>query len=375
MKKLTAIVLCLLVISFVISTLFISGCAEKEEIQIGVILPLSGNIAWLGEMHKWGIDLAIEEINSQGGIKGRKIELIYEDDQNDPQKAVSAFRKMITTDNPIVIITAMSNSGMAVRPLAEENKIILFANGNHPELVKGNEWVFRIFLTSEQEAEVMAKIAVEDLRLEKVAILYINDASGEGGKSVFEKIYTNLGGKITITEKYDRNSVDFRSEVTKVISTKPDAVYLIGYGNAAGQVLNQLKELGYKEKILGTSNFGGPPISEIAKEAIEGSVFTTPLYDPQVPTLQIEEFITKIKSRSGKTAQWNTAMEYDGIYVIKQALEKTKQINGVSLRNALTEIIEFEGVVGKYKYKSREWLPSVTIKVYKNGKIESYERR
>ncbi len=364
----------IIVIVAVFIIIIVATHVKKEPQQITVIgiLPLTGSSSWLGDMHKWGIELAAEEINFQGGINGKKIRVIFSDDQNNPEQAVNAFRQAITTEHPIIAITAMSTSGLAIRSIAKENHIILFANGNHPELVKGNEWVFRIFLTSEQEAEVMAKTAYYDLKLKRIAVLFIDDASGEGGKNSFEKYYITSGGKIPIIEKYDKNGIDFRSEATKAIATKPEAIYIIGYGNACGKLLNQLKELGYKGQVLGTSNFGGPPISEIAKESIDGSIFTTPFYDPQKPTAKIEEFMAKVKSRYGKTAQWNTAMEYDGMYIIERAMASINKIDAESLRKALTEITNFEGVAGKYTYQEREWLPDLTIKMYEDGQIKNY---
>lgn len=364
----------ILVVVAIAATALSFGCAKKpSEIKIGAILPLSGPAGWIGELRKMGFDLATEEINSQGGIRGKRLKIIYEDDRNEPLQAVNAFRKLVTTINPPAIMVAMSASGMAVRPLAKETRTVLFADGNHPGLVKGNEWAFRVFLTSEQEAEVMARIAFKDLGFRKVAVLYIDDASGEGGKNVFEKYYTELGGKIPIAEKYDKNGTDFRAEVTKVLHLNPEAVYVIGYGNAAGKLLNQLIELGYKGKILGTMNFGGPPLTEIAPVPLEGSIFTTPFFDPRIPTSKTKQFIDKIKARYGKEPYWITATEYDAIYIIKEAMSKLDRIDGEHLRKVLLEVTEFEGAAGKYEYRTREWLPDLTIRTYKNGELKPYE--
>lgn len=377
MKRLTTnnrLLIILLTVVFIITGAGLSGCTMKpKEIKIGAILPLSGPAGWIGELRKMGFDLATEEINSQGGINGKRLKIIYEDDRNEPLQAVNAFRKLVTTIHPPAIMVAMSASGMAVRPLAKETKTVLFADGNHPELVKGNEWVFRVFLTSEQEAEVMAKVTFKDLGLKKVAVLYIDDASGEGGKNVFEKYYTELGGKIPIAEKYDKNGTDFRAEIAKILPLKTEAVYVIGYGNAAGKLLNQLIELGYKGKILGTMNFGGPPLTEIAPVPLEGSIFTTPFFDPRIPTSKTKQFIDKIKARYGKEPYWITATEYDAIYIIKEAMSKFSKIDGEHLRKALFEVTEFEGAAGKYEYRTREWLPDLTIRTYKNGELRPYE--
>jgi len=372
MKKIWITIGLIAVVVLVILLAVTQTKKELGEIKIGAILPLSGPSSWIGELRKMGFDLAVEEINSQGGVNGKKIKILYEDDKNEPLQAVNAFKKLVATAHPPVIMVAMSSSGMAVRPLAQETKTVLFANGNHPNLIKGNEWVFRVFLTSEQEAEVMAKVALRDLEIKRLTLFYIDDASGEGGKKVFEKRYTDLGGEILAMEKYDKNGTDFKTEVAKILPLKPDAVYVIGYGNAAGKLLNQLIELGYKGKILGTMNFGGPPLSDIAPVPLEGSIFTTPFFDPRIPTSKTEEFINKIRSRYGKDPYWITATEYDTIYIIKKAIEKIKSINGQSLRKSLLDVSEFEGAAGNYQYELREWLPALTIRTYKNGKVQPH---
>jgi len=375
MKKLWIGILIIALVALAIVFFVNQTKKEPEVIKIGAILPLSGPTAWLGEMHKWGIDLAVDEINAEGGIEGKKINIIYEDDQNDPKKAVSAFRKLENTENPQIVITAMSNSGMAVRPLAKKYETILFANGNHPGLVEGNEWVFRIFLTSEQEAKEMAEIAYENLGIKRIAVLYINDESGEGAQKAFKSHYETYGPEVLISEKYEKDGTDFRSEISKVLSTRPNAVYVIGYGNAAAKVLNQLIELGYKNLILGTSNFAGPPLTEIASEPLENSIFTSPYFDPRLQDSIVQNFVENIQEREDKTPQWNTAMEYDGIYVISKAIKESKTLEANNIRKALETVSKFDGVAGKYRYENREWLPKVVVRTYKDKTLKLYRMK
>jgi branched-chain amino acid transport system substrate-binding protein len=230
-----------------------------KEIKIGAILPLSGNTAWLGEQHKWGIDLAVEQINAMGGVNGKKIIVLYEDDKNEPLEAVNAFNKLLITHHPSIVITAMSGSSMAILPIAEKNKVVLFANCGYPGITDKSEWVFRNFITSTQEAHVMARFSFEELGVKELAVLYIDDAYGEGGKNIFEEEYTRMGGRILAIEKYDKNGTDFKTEIAKIRSVEPKALYILGYGNATSIMLRQLRESGYKGIILGTNNFSGPP--------------------------------------------------------------------------------------------------------------------
>lgn len=369
MKKISSVMVCLFVISLVISMVFISGCAEEKEIKLGAILPLSGNTAWLGEQHKWGIDLAVEEINSKGSISGRKLVIIYEDDQNDAKTAVNAYQKLVTTVNPALIITAMSSSSMAVYPLAEKDSIVLYANCGHPEIANLSVWVFRDFLTAKQEAETMAQICYERLNVKKLALLYIDDAYGVGGKESFKKTYK---GKILTQEKYDKNGTDFRTEITKVLSKRPPAIYVFGYGNATAEILRQLKQFGYKGLILGTNNFTGPPVADINKEILKGSIFTAPQFG-----LTESDFSKRIIDKFGKEPQWNTAVEYDAIFMIAEALRKSEEgLGGEPFRRALLNVGDYKGIAGQYTLNADgEWILELELRTYQNGKQIVYESK
>ncbi|MCK4329643.1 ABC transporter substrate-binding protein [candidate division WOR-3 bacterium] len=366
---------CVLVIALLAIFVANIGCKKQiEEIKIGAILPLSGNTAWMGEQHKWGLDLAIEDINSAGGVNGMKLRVIYEDDKNEPLQAVNAFNKMARSHHPSIIISALSNSSMAILPLAEKEKVVLFANCGHPEIAERSKWVFRDFLTGVQEAEAMAKLCVEELDIKEVALLYINDAYGEGGKNIFEKAYPQYGGRILMIEKYDKDGTDFRTEIAKVLGTKPEAVYLFGYGNATGIALRQLRELGYKGIILGTNNFSGPPVTDLARDAIEGAIFTAPYFTPEIGEENIQKFVQRVKTRFGKEPYWNTAVEYDAIYIIAEAIKIAKKYDGESLRKALEKVGDFEGIGGKYSYHlDGEWRLKLTVRTYKHGDRVPYE--
>jgi branched-chain amino acid transport system substrate-binding protein len=373
--SISLVVLCTLAL---VTLFFTPGCAKKrpepKEIKIGVILPLSGNTALLGEQHKWGIVLALEDINSKGGINGKKLIAVYEDDKNEPLEAVNAFNKLIGSFNPPVIVSGMSSSSMAILPKAESEKIVLFANCGHPDIAKNSKWVFRNFLTGTQEAAVMATLCIKEFDVKELGILYINDSYGEGGKNAFELSYSQLGGRILQMEEYDKNGTDFRTEITKMLASNPKAIYVFGYGNATGIVLRQLKELGYKDIILGTNNFSGPPVTTVAGDSIEGAIFTAPYFSPEVGDQSIQEFVGRVKKRFGKEPYWNTAVEYDAMWILAKAMKIAARCDGQSLRDDLEEIGNFEGIAGIYEYNNREWQLKLTVRKYLNGKRVIYNK-
>lgn len=369
-------IFCWMLIIGLIISLGMLGCAKKEEkeIKIGAIMPLSGNAAWLGEQHKWGIDIAVNEINTKGGINGRPLKIIYEDDKNNPLEGVNAANKLLTGNKLPVILCVASTTCMAIYKKMEENNVVLFANCGHPEIASLSDWTFRNFLTGLQETKNMAELSINKLRMNELAVLYINDSYGDGGFHIFSEAFSDLGGKIIASEKYDKDGTDFRTEITKILAKKPKAIYVIGYGNPTVKLLNQLKEFKYNGQLLGTNNFSGPPISELAKTALEGSIFTAPSFFSEGGNPKISEFILKVKTLYDKEPQWNTAVEYDAIYILAKAIGNARSPDGKSIKEELAKISNYEGIAGLYKYSQTtgEWMLGLAVMTYRNGEQIPY---
>ena len=348
---------------------------QPEVIKIGAILPLTGSAAEIAEQHKMGMDFAVQEINKKGGIKGKKLEIIYEDDKNDPKNTVTAFNKLTDVEKVPVVFTVMSSPSMAVYPLAEKKKVVLFANCGHPEITELSEWVFRNFPTGKHEARKMVWFAYEKLGIRRLAILYINDAFGEGAMKVIKEEFKKRGGKVLVAEPFEKNKVDFKSQILRVISSHPEAIYIYGYGKANGLVVRQTREAGYKGYILGSYNFSVEPTLSLAKEALEGSYFTSPAFDINTKKEKVKEFIERFKKVYGKPPLWNTVYEYDALMLLAKVMTE-KGYTGEAIQEGLKKIGDFTGMAGKYKaLPYGEWESELVIKTFKKGKIMRAEER
>jgi len=156
-KNIFSLVIILLV--FISFQIFCKAAKENQVIEIGAILPLTGTGSEIGQQHKMGLDLAVEEINNSGGINNKSLIIKYEDDKNDQKLTVTAFNKLADIDRVPLIITVMSGPSMAIYPLSIQKEVVLFANCGHPEITSLSNWVFRNFPTSKHEAETMVKFA------------------------------------------------------------------------------------------------------------------------------------------------------------------------------------------------------------------------
>lgn len=347
--------------------------SSENVIKIGAILPLTGSAAEIAEQHKQGIDFAVDEINLKGGIRGKKIQLMYEDDKNDPKLTVSVFNKLVDIHKIPLMITVMSSPSMAIYPLAEQKNIILFANCGHPEITSLSKWVYRNFPTSRQEAQVMVDFIKEKLKIKYLSILYINDIFGEGAMKTLKSGLENYGIRIVSIDSFEKDSSDYRALITKVINIKPDSIYIYGYGKANGLIIRQIKEAGYEGLLLGSYNFSVEPTLSIAKEALEGSYFTMPSFDKDSKDEIIINFLNEFRNKYKKDPEWNTVIEYDAINLIAKVISD----NGYSaelMKKGLEEVKFFEGIMGRYKkVDSNEWQCSLSIKTIRNGKIISVQ--
>lgn len=352
---------------------------KKEEVfnsyAIGVITPFTGHLSYLGEATKQGLELAKDEINQAGGIHGKKIELIYEDTQSEPKTAVTAVNKLISIDKvPVVIGDITSAATLAVAPIVERNKVVLFANGaSSPKVREAGDYVFRNWNSDDFEARVMANFAFQKLGLRKAAIIYINDDYGLGLKSAFEKYFQQKGGLIVTSMSYEPDEINFRSHLLKIRGLGIDAVYLVGFPRELGRLVKQSQELKIKTQFLSSVGVESQEFLDLAGEAANGIIFTAPSFNTESSSQLIKEFVVNFKERYGKVPDVVSATSYDALNIvvnairdggyntkgIKQALYNTKNFPGVS---GITTIDEY-GDVSK----------PVSIKVIKNKEFVYYE--
>jgi len=211
----------------------IFGCEKKEEIKIGVMTPLTGESAKYGQDIKRGYDLATEEINEKGGIQGKKLLLIYEDDEGKPDKAVSAAQKLIQRDKVSVILGALwSSPTLAVAPIAEKNKVVLLSSGSSsPKITDAGDYIFRNEISEAYGAKESAKLYF-NAGFKKIATIYINNDYGIGVRDITKEIYEQLGGVVTTSEAFEQDEKDFRTQLLKIKETNPEAILIVSYKEA-----------------------------------------------------------------------------------------------------------------------------------------------
>lgn len=344
------------------------SCAKKEEIKIGAILPLTGEGAKYGQSAKRGIDLAVEEINLKGGIKGKKLTVVYEDSKGDPKEGTSAIQKLITMEKVPAIIGAMASSvTLAVAPIAEKNKVVLLSPASSaPKITYAGDYIFRNCYSDLYEGRKMAHYIYNETTYRKIAIIHINNDYGIGLRDAFRGEFTKLGGNVTATETYGFGTTDFRTQISKIKDANPDAVYIVGYAEM-GRLLVQAKELGLKVPFFSCIMFEDPDILKVAGEVAEGIVYTFPSYNPESKEDVVANFVSSFEKKYNQKPDGFAANAYDALKIlvvaIKEGGEKSQQI-----KKALYSIKNYPGVTGETSFdKNGDVIKLIGIKRVEKG--------
>lgn len=350
--------------------LYTTTATGPQVIKIGHIAPLTGDAAIYGEWETQGIDLAVDEINAKGGINDRQVVVIHEDDQLDPATMTNALNKLITVDKVPAVIGETSSSGtLALAPIAERNKVVLISDGAAAISVSNaGEYVYRIFPSNALEGQKLVELA-SSLNLKDGAVLYINNDFGIGLAKEVSNDFVSAGGSISITEGYNPDATDFRTQLTKIKEKNPKVIFLLGYPKDMATILRQAQELGLKSQFLAPDTFNDPQVIEQAGNSAEGVIF---VYPSNGDPTKWQVFNDKIKNKYGKDANIITAMAYDATNVLAEAMKKGP--SGEKVKEGLDQLKDYPGVTGSITFDkngdavSRE----MTVGIVKDGKFQDY---
>jgi len=339
--------------------------SEPEVYKLGATFPMTGPGSGFGEFFRNGSQLAIDEINAAGGIKGHKLELIIEDHKVDPPTGITAFRKLVEVDRvPLVLIT-FTNVGLAQLPVANETKTVAFTAAMiTPGLDKQSEWVFRNTVGADLESQRMAAYIYNERRLTKIGTVYQNTDAGLAGARAFKEAFEKLGGRVVAEESYEIGATDLRAQLSKLRAAGVEGIYQAGRGQEMGLLLKQADEMGFKVAQFANTSMELPEALQVAGSAAEGVVYTVGAYDPEAS----KEFVANYKARFGSEPDIFAGNHYDAIKMIARAIE-TNGYTAAGIREGLKAIKDFPGVTGKTSFDGRqEAVKELSLKVIKDGK-------
>ena len=373
-NKTRLFILCLLGIP---ALLALTSCGPKgDEIVIGEYGSLTGTAATFGTSSRNGIDMAIDEVNKAGGVLGKQVRVIVEDDQTKPEEAQTVVTKLISKDQVVAILGEVASSrSLAAAPVAQQNSIPMISpSSTNPKVTQVGDYIFRVCFIDPFQGLVMAKFATNTLKVKNVAILRdIKNDYSVGLADVFVENFKKMGGKIVSDQSYSEGDTDFSAQLTSIKSSNPQAVFVPGYYTEVGLIARQAKKLGLNATLMGGDGWDSPKLIEIGGEALNGTYFSNH-YSVDDPSPAIRKFVADYQARFKEVPDALAALAYDAAHILVESIRKANSTEGPKLRDAIAQTTDYAGVTGKITIdKDRNSVKPAVVLQVKDGKLAFVE--
>jgi len=319
-----------------------------EPIRVGEFASLTGKEATYGQAAHRGTLLAIEEANARGGVLGRQIELLTEDDASKPGEAATIVKKLISRDHVVAILGEIASSrSLEATAVCQAAHIPMISPGSTAADVtaRGN-YIFRACFTDAFQGTVMAKFAAGTLHAKRVALLSsVASAESVGLARYFREEFTREGGTVALEQKYTEGDKDFHAQLTAIRAAHVDGIFVPGYYTEAALICKQARELGIKAPIFGIDGWESPELVAIGGSAVEGCYFDTH-YSPESDSPVVKAFSQRYRARWGVASDALAALGYDSALMLLDALQRAGTTAGPKLRDALATTKGLRGVTG-----------------------------
>ncbi|WFA07968.1 ABC transporter substrate-binding protein [Tissierella sp. Yu-01] len=357
-KKLSA------VLSMVLSLGLLAGCAggatstsgggTSDTIKVGVNYELTGEVATYGVNLNDGVQMALEEINANGGVLGKQLEIVTVDNKSSDTEAANVSTRLATRDKVVALLgPATSGNTKAASPAAMQNKIPLISGSATADDVtvdangKVRDYIFKTCFSDSFQGVMMAEFALGDLGFTNAAILADSSSDyAQGLAKAFRDTFAANGGTLLSEEAYQAGDKDFKAVLTNLKATNPEVLFVPGYYEEVGLIVRQARELGLNVPILGGDGYESPKLTEIAGAENLNDVYYSSHYSPNDTAENVVAFNEAFNAKYSKSPDAFNALGYDMGYLLKDALERAGEADTEKLKVALEETDGFEGVTG-----------------------------
>jgi branched-chain amino acid transport system substrate-binding protein len=324
------------------------GAGGGDEIVIGEYGSLTGTTATFGISTKNGVDMAIEKVNAAGGVLGKQVRVIVEDDQGRPEEAQTVVTKLVNSDRVVAVIGEVASSRtLAAAPVAQQAGIpMITPSSTNPKVTEVGDYIFRVCFIDPFQGLVMAKFATNTLKVKNVAVLRdIRNDYSVGLADVFVQNFTQMGGTIAADLSYSEGDTDFSAQLTALAAGRPDAIFIPGYYTEVGLIARQARQLGLTVPLLGGDGWDSPRLTEIGGPALNNSYFSNH-YSMDDPAPAIVSFVTEYQSKYGEKPDALAALAFDAANILFDAMNRAGSTEPAAVRDALANTQGFPGVTG-----------------------------
>lgn len=318
-----------------------------EPIKVGVIIPWTGRYAPMGEPIKEAIEFAGEQINASGGVSGRKLDLIFYDDEADQAKATQLANKAINQDKVVAIIgSAVTANSTVIAAAAEKAQIVNMYMGPSAKVREGKKYVFQVNPDVAVEAETLLEYVQKKLNKKAIAVLYDENPYGVESSTAVKEQADKRGVKVVAMEKYGGEDTDVTPQLTKIKNSGAEAILVCGTLPTPAIAIKQVKQLGIDLPFLGETGMATAQFIDVAKEAAEGAYATTVISYDNTPMRQ-QKFIKDFKAKFGSNPSFFSALGWDSVQIPVAGIQKAGgKTDGDSIAKGIESLKDYQGIVG-----------------------------
>ncbi len=353
-----------------------TSCADK--VTIGAVISETGAAAIYGQQVRRGIEVALEEINAEGGIDGKPVEIVFRDDATNPTVGQRIVGELIEQHRVPVIIGAVSSTvTLAIAPICEKAGVVLLSpTASAPELTQAGDYIYRNYPSDILEGTAMADFA-RDLGLRHVAVLAVDNAFGRGLESVFVEKYQGKYRKVSGPLRFPESRQEsFDAVVQETAREKVDGIYIVAYLADAAELIRRIRSAGVRAVILAASSVTDAGLVGLAGEAAENVIFPRPgAFDPAADAPPVRRFVEAYRAKYGEDPQAFAAYGYDALKLIRLAAQQGGSIHPKDVRLGLRSITGYEGASGRVAFDEYgDVIQYPRLFIIRRGRAVPYER-
>lgn len=345
------------------------GGGSSSPILIGHYASMTGAEATFGVSTDNGIKLAIEEINSNGGVKGRRIDLKTYDNRGSLTEVTTVVTRLITNDKVTALLGEVASSrSIAGGQIAQRFRVPMVSpSSTNPDVTENRDMVFRVCFIDPFQGRVGAQFA-SNQGWKRAAVLFNRQqAYSTGLADNFKSSFRELGGQIVAEQAYGDGDADFGAQITAIQNANPDVIFVPGYYTDVGVIARQVRARGIAAPLLGGDGWDSPQLAATAGEAINGSYFTNH-YSHEDTSPAVQEFVAKYRERFGSIPDGLAALGYDAAMILFAAMERAPSLSGDDIAKALSETTDYPAVTGNISIdENRNATKSAVVLTYIDG--------
>lgn len=348
-----------LIILGIVSTVVLLGIALQmsrtsrvspmTKVRFGAVLPMTGSNANYGELMKRGIAMAVDEFNATAP-PGIQLDVLIEDSRSNAKDGVSAFQKLVQIDRSLAVMPVLSPVILGCIPIAERSHTVLLnCPANSPKLRGASAYMFNLMILADQDSEYLAEYAYRKMDSRNVALFFVNNDGGRGYRDCFAARFSELGGKVVVSEGHPQGTTDFRTTIEKFRASSVDLVFMSSYYAESALFLKQCRELSYKTHWLSYSSVETPEFLKLADGAADGLVYSQPGIDIDSTNSVVARFVHAYQDRYGQLPELWSSQQYEGTRLLASAIASGARSSDQILQY-MRRLREYPGITGTLSF-------------------------